>query len=208
MNPVPGPPRYTKMFAETRWHQRPLGGGPGSWTELREEGKERDPIEDQVRRWIDQTGAIIVLPAQTAIHKQWMDADLTMLCVTIAQTITYVEAQHATGERSGQEAATDRPAANQPYPAVGAGVQSTGDGPNRGVPAATADGGTAIKFPSGVTIRPRTTNDAAPPRPEPIPGNTVDPGSGQLTGGKCSVCGEPRFATASGDVCINGHGGA
>jgi hypothetical protein len=47
-----------------------------------------------------------------------------------------------------------------------------------------------------------------PDKPPVITQETIQQASLDLTGDKCSICGEPQFNTPSGVCCKNGHGGA
>lgn len=83
--------RRTKTFVENAYWQRTPGGGPGSWRMLPRSDSGEVPLDQQIREWVEQTGAIIIHPGQLGMHTQWLDPALTLRCVSLGLTVLYVE---------------------------------------------------------------------------------------------------------------------
>ena len=83
--------RRTKTFVENAYWQRTPGGGPGSWRMLPRSDSGEVPLDQQIREWVEQTGAIIIHPGQLGMHTQWLDPALALRCVSLGLTVLYVE---------------------------------------------------------------------------------------------------------------------
>jgi hypothetical protein len=116
--------RYTKTFIERTWWRRIEGATKWAWQRVPQAPEL--PLDDQIKAFVEETGAVIIHPGQLGIHTQWHDENMTFKQVTIGTTVLYIEAG---GSKDGQRVGQGQEAA------AGAG------GATRGVPGADPSGG-------------------------------------------------------------------
>lgn len=203
--------RYTKTFTEVQYYRREaVVHDSVTWQRLK---SEHLPLDQQIRNWVDQTGALIQHPGQLGIHIQWLDDSQTMRSVTLGLTVLYTEgAIHGEGNRSGQEDAAR----------AGGGI---GPGPDSAAPGGPRSRTVRVPATARVPISPELARQlAAPAATAPHVASVYQPGalpepaaftpiiaSGeypQYTGENCADCGQPQFHSPGGVTCSNGHGGA
>lgn len=141
--------RFTKTFTETRYYQRAPEAPPTEWTRLPQADQ---PLDDQVKAWVDATGAMIVHPGQVGIHVTWYDSAMTLRATTLGLTVLYIEVK-------------DVAAANQPSPALG--VQ------NQTGPAANGAGGATTNSPGAPSPASGATGPTGPACPADAAGTTA-----------------------------------
>jgi hypothetical protein len=91
------PKFYTKTFIEHRWMRRDASASITKWYPVPSEDDEHGkPLDQQVREWVDASGANICDPGTPGIHKQWYKEG-TLLCISVALSVLYSEGgqQHA-----------------------------------------------------------------------------------------------------------------
>jgi len=146
-------------------------------------------VDDQVTKFVEQNGVIIVHPGQIAIHTDWHDDEFTLKQVTYGLTILYAYpaqgASDAERNRSRQEAAacacgTDGAESE----ATGAGAIAVSSSTERRGPSDTSlASGPADASVAEPTIRPSIIITGAVEYP-PIPPTAADPDTG--SGGRDS----------------------
>lgn len=87
--------RLTKTFVENRWYQSVT---PGVFREISPvETQEGVPLDTQIKRWVEDTGNIIIHPGQLGMHTSW-HGDATnpyqLKCLTFGLTVLYQESSH------------------------------------------------------------------------------------------------------------------
>ena len=128
----------TKTFIENRRYIRPVGAQPGQWQPIVSVPDET-PLDVQIREWVEQTGNEIVNPGQVGIHVSWEDAQFSLRCVTLGQTILYT--QGPTDVRPAKSTAIGL----APVLTAGAKPSSPGAGYAVGEPADTDAGDASIE---------------------------------------------------------------
>jgi len=88
----------TKTFVENRYWQRPPGASPGAWQELSRDATGETPIDEQVRRWVAETGNIITHPGQLGMHTQWHDQAMTLKSITLGLTVLFATPESVYGQ--------------------------------------------------------------------------------------------------------------
>ena len=148
-------PRFTKTFIQQMWYRRQVGEA-NTWERVY--GEDEIPLDQQIKAWVESSGAVIVHPGQLGMHQQWHNADMSVKSLTLGLTLLYVEGnlhEYGSTQRSRTTptshelpAAVDFyvPAADAAQPADHAG----GDSPTTRANDASGSNPTSVE-PRGVT---------------------------------------------------------
>ena len=75
----------TKTFQEVRYMKRLPDAGPDAWEHL----SSTDPIDTQVARWVNETGAVIDNVSSPGISQLWTDKEMTVKCIIVSFVVMY-----------------------------------------------------------------------------------------------------------------------
>ena len=77
---------YTKTFVESRYEKREKGGAPDDWEHV----SHTEPVDDQVRTWVDASNANIITVSAPGIEHVWANKEMTLKCILLAYVVIYV----------------------------------------------------------------------------------------------------------------------
>ena len=78
---------YTKTFVESRYEKREKGAAPDAWQHV----SHTEPIDTQVRDWVDATGNNIISVSAPGFEHMWANKEMTLKCILVGSTVIYVE---------------------------------------------------------------------------------------------------------------------